>query len=318
MKHLTIREAASYLLQNDNYTILTHRRPDGDTVGCAIALCRGLRKLGKTASIYRNPQFTPRYLPYLEGLTTEAVQDTVVSVDIASDGLFPNGFNGSVELLIDHHGSNNGFAAAGYVEADRASCGEILLDLLQNMGVEIDPDIANALYIAISTDTGCFRYSNTTAGTLRSAAVLMECGADTVSLNRMLFEIKTQARFRLEAFLTEGMQLYADGKIGICTLPEAEKIRMGVTEDDADSISGYARDLEGVLIGALLRDLPGGQSKISLRTDNRVYNASEICKVLGGGGHSAAAGATVNGSLEDCRKALLDAIAQITGLQVEA
>lgn len=316
MEHLTLREVAEYLLQHDNYTILTHRRPDGDTVGCAIALCRGLRQLGKTAALYRNPQFTPRYLPYLEGLVADGIQGTVVSVDTASDGLLPLGFSGDVVLLVDHHGSNNRFAPMGHVDGARASCGEIVLDLLHEMGVQIDSDMADALYIAISTDTGCFRYSNTTAETLRAAAVLMECGADTVSLNRLLFETKSHARYCLEAYLTAGMQVFADGKVAVCTLPQQEMQRIGATEDDADSISGFARNLEGVLIGALLRDLPDGQCKVSLRTDDRLYSASEICRVMGGGGHAAAAGATIDGSLEDCRNAVLAAIAQVTGLQV--
>ena len=318
MKNLTIRNAADFLLQHDNYTILTHRRPDGDTVGCAVALCRGLRKLGKQAHIYENPQFTPRYLPYLKGLTDAEIGGTVISVDIASEGLFPNGFAGEVAMLIDHHGSNSGFAAEGLVLAEQAACGEILLDVLEAMGAEFDADMADALYIAISTDTGCFRYSNTTANTLRAAAKLMEYGADTVSLNRMLFEVKSKARFELEAYLTAGMQLYAGGLIGVCTLPLAEMQRMGVTEDDADSIAGFARNLEGVRIGALIRDLPDGKSKISLRTDDRIYSASEICAVLGGGGHTAAAGASIDGTMEDCRRELLRAIAQVTGLQVEA
>ena len=318
MKNLTIRETAEFLLQHDNYTILTHRRPDGDTVGCSVALCRGLRKLGKTAHIYENPQFTPRYLPYLQGLTAAEIGGTVISVDIASEGLYPNGFSGEVAMLIDHHGSNSGFAAEGLVMAHRAACGEILLEVLEEMGAEVDSDMADALYIAISTDTGCFRYSNTTANTLRAAAKLMECGADTVSLNRMLFEVKSRARFQLEAYLTEGMQLYAGGKVGVCTLPLAEMQRMGVTEDDADSIAGFARNLEGVRIGALIRDLPDGKSKISLRTDDRLYSASEICAVLGGGGHAAAAGASIDGTMEDCLRELLRAIEEKTGLQVKA
>ena len=147
---------------------------------------------------------------------------------------------------------------------------------------------------------------------------LKDCGADTVGLNRTLFEIKSRARFRLEAYLTEGMRLYAGGKIGVCALPETDKLRMGVTEDDADAITGFARDLEGVEIGVMLRDLPDNQCKISLRTDNRLHDASAICRRLGGGGHSAAAGATVSGTLEDGRRAILGAIAQETGLQVDA
>lgn len=318
MTNLTISEAAAFLLEQECCTILTHRRPDGDTVGSAIALCRGLRAMGKEAVIYENPQFTPRYLPYLAGLTGREVRGTVVAVDIAAEGLFPMGFSGAVDLCIDHHGSNSGYAARGHVEGDRAACGEIIYDLLRAMDVTVDKAMADALYIAVTTDTGCFRYSNTTAATLRTAADLKDCGADTVGLNRTLFEIKSRARFRLEAYLTGGMRLYAGGKIGVCTLPEAEKLRMGVTEDDADAIAGFARDLEGVEIGVMLRDLPDNQCKISLRTDDRLHDASAICRRLGGGGHSAAAGATVPGTLEDGRRAILGAIAQETGLQVDA
>ena len=318
MQTLTIAETAAFLRAQEACTILTHRRPDGDTVGCAIALCRGLRAMGKEAVIYENPQFPPRYLPYLAGLTGGEVRGTVVAVDIAAEGLFPMGFSGAVELCIDHHGSNSGYAARGHVEGDRAACGEIIYDVLRAMDVTVDKAMADALYIAITTDTGCFRYSNTTAATLRTAADLKDCGADTVGLNRTLFEIKSRARFCLEAYLTEGMRLYAGGKIGVCTLPEAEKLRMGVTEDDADAIAGFARDLEGVEIGVMLRDLPDSQCKISLRTDDRLYDASAICRRLGGGGHSAAAGATVPGTLEDGRRAILGAIAQETGLQVDA
>ena len=314
MSAVTLRQAADFLLSNDHYTILTHRRPDGDTVGCAVALCRALRGLGKTASVLQNPQFTPRYLPYLEGLTADTADFCVVSVDIASEGLFPQSYSGAVALGIDHHGSNTGYAALHFTDGSRAACGEILWELLGLLGAEITPQIADALYFAITTDTGCFRYSNTTPETLRIAAKLMECGADTVSLNRTMFELKTRARFLLEAYLTRELRTYGGGKIGICILPEKVKREIGATEDDADSIAGFARDLEGVELSVLLRDLPDGQCKLSVRTDDRLWNASEICRVLGGGGHSAAAGATVSGSIEDGRTAALAAIASVTGL----
>ncbi len=315
---MTIPETAAWLRDHDNYTILTHRRPDGDTVGCAVALCLGLKQLGKQAEIYENVQFTEMYQPRLAGLTAKTVSETVVAVDLASPGLFPMGFDGPVDLCIDHHGSNEFYAGHTYVEGDRATCGEVIFDILLAMGVQIDVPIAEALYIAVSTDTGCFRYSNTTAGTHRTVAALMECGADVYSINRMVFETKTKARYQLESYLTAGMKLYADGKIGICALPEAERIRMNATEDDCADISNFPRNMEGVVIGVMLRELPNDHCKISLRADDRLYNASDICQVFGGGGHSAAAGATVSGSLEDGRREILRAIAQVTGLQVDA
>ena len=317
MHNLTLNETADFLRRHNDYTILTHRRPDGDTVGSAVALCRALRKLGKRAAIFENPQFTPRYLPYLQGLTTAQVSACVISVDIAAEGLFPFGYDGPVQLCIDHHGSNSGFAVCGLVEAQRAACGEILFALLRALQAPIDPVTASALYIAIATDCGCFRYSNTTPDTLRAAAELMELGADTQSINREFFEVKTRARLALESYLADGLRLFGGGKIGICRLPEQEKLRLGVTEDDADSIAGFARNLEGVQIGVMLRDLSPTSCKISLRTDDRYFDASAICRLLGGGGHSAAAGATVPGTLQSGQAAILQAIHTATGLPIQ-
>ena len=317
MKHLTLNEVAEFLRGHDDYTILTHRRPDGDTVGCADALCRVLRALGKQAVIWDNPDFRPSQRQRRADLIEAGMRATVVAVDVAAESMLPVNFSGAVALCIDHHGSNTGYAEAGFVDSSAAACGEILYTLFLQMGAAVSRTTAEALYLAISTDTGCFRYANTTPRTLRTAAALMECGADTAAMNHRLFEVKTRARFALEAYLTETMRLYGGGKIGICQLPEAEKIRMGVTEDDADSIAGFARDLEGVEIAALLRDLPDAQCKISLRTETQRWDASAICARLGGGGHRGAAGATVPGSIADGRSALLGAIAAVTGLPIE-
>lgn len=313
----TYKEAAEYLRSHDHYTIITHRRPDGDTIGSAAALCAGLRSLGKQAAVLENPQVTPRYAPLLAGMTCAEPQGTVVSVDVASPAMFPQNYSGAVDYAIDHHGSNPFFAGETCVEAGTAACGEIICRILQELDCEITPAMANALYVAISTDTGCFRYSNTTPATLRTTAQLMEWGADTAELNHSIFEVKSPARLALEAHLTANLRLYAGGIIGFCYLSLADKARMNVTEDDADAIAGFARNLEGVQIGGMIRELENGQGKVSLRTDNRRWDASRICKRLGGGGHSAAAGATVCGSMEDTAKAVLKAIEEEYGLKPE-
>lgn len=165
MKQLTLNETAAFLLANDDYVILTHRRPDGDTIGCAAALCGGLRRLGKRASVLENPQFTEKYRFLLEGLTCPELYASacVLSVDVAAESQLPYGLpECAVELLIDHHERNSGYALQGYVEPEAAACGEIVLRLLQEMQVPADRKVAEALYVAVSTDTGCFRYSNTT------------------------------------------------------------------------------------------------------------------------------------------------------------
>ena len=323
-KKITLQETAAFLLKNDNYLILTHRRPDGDTIGCAAALCRGLRAIGKTARIYENPQFTPKFAPYLAELTQSGRRDEpcssadkqglslqreiILSVDVAAKSLFPFGMeDADVALAIDHHGSNEGFAAQTFVKADAAACGEIVWALLGLLDVSPTKEIAEAVYVAVSTDTGCFRYSNVTANTLRVAADCIACGADVYPINRVMFETKRWARLRLESFLVQTAEFYRGGFVAVCAIPNEILTEYGLTEDDIDDISAFARNIEGVQIGVTLREVEGGAGKISVRT-GAGCDASSICRRLGGGGHPAAAGATVPGGIEAAKTAVLAAI----------
>ncbi|MGN0980674.1 MAG: bifunctional oligoribonuclease/PAP phosphatase NrnA [Candidatus Avoscillospira sp.] len=305
----TSKEAARWLLDRDNFLILTHRSPDGDTTGCAIALCLGLRSLGKTAWIWANPQFTPRYVPRLAGLTSPAVnlEATIIAVDMASETLLPMGgeaFAGKAQLCLDHHPSNTGYAADTLVQPECGGCGELIWDLLEDLGVTITRDMAEALYIAVSTDTGCFRFANTTARTFRTAAKAVDHGAVIAPINRELFEIKTKSRLELEARLISHMEYYENGKVALCCLPQAWVRELGLSEDDLDSIAGFPRTIAGVDVSVVIRDREPGKAKLSVRTAQG-YNASQYCQHLGGGGHAAAAGAAVAGTLEDGKNAIL-------------
>lgn len=308
MKLLTIPELAEELRKNDNYIMLTHRRPDGDTIGSAAALCGGLRALGKRAAILENPQFTEKYRPFLEGLTTDSVPENavLVSVDVASKGIISysgENYVNRVSYVIDHHGLQRDFGEQGVVEPSAAACGEIILDLLRQMKAPIDAKIAEALYCAISTDTGCFRYSNVTARTLRAAADCKESGADIFKINQMMFMTKRLARLKLEAYLTETTEFYADGLVALSTIPETLKEELGITEDDIDDISGFGREIAGVEIAIMLRQVAEG-GKISVRTSPN-YDASVFCAAVGGGGHKAAAGATIRGGIAEAKKQIL-------------
>ena len=305
----TVKEAAQWLRERDHFLILTHRRPDGDAVGCAVALCLGLRAAGKDAWIWENPQFTARYAPRLEGLTSTAVTDetVIVAVDLASEGLLPMGgeaFAGKTQLCMDHHPSNTGYAAETLLQPECGGCGELIWDVLEELGVAIDRAMAEAIYIAISTDTGCFRFNNTTARTFRTAAKAVEHGAQIGPINRELFEIKTKGRLQLEAKLMASMEFFADGKVAVAMLPQPWVEELGVTEDDLDSISGFPRTIEGVCVGVMIRNSEPGKAKMSVRTAPG-YNASAYCGRLGGGGHVAAAGCSVPGDLEDGKAAIL-------------
>ena len=308
---MTRAEFCAFVRMHDNFVILTHRRPDGDTIGCASALCLGLRQLGKTAFVLKNEQFTPRFQPFLDGLVCETlpVDVTVISTDIASEGLLS--FDAvrmdlTPVCAVDHHGSNS-LACPKLVEADKAACGEIVYALLQELSVTVTKRIAECLYVAVSTDTGCFKFSNTSANTHRTAAALIEAGADVYPINKVFFDTKSFSRLRLEATLTDTMEFYADGAVGVCVMPKSLLAEFSVTEDDLDSISGFARSIEGVRIGVMIREVEDGLGKISLRTE-APYDAAQICGLLGGGGHAAAAGASVPGGVEGAKAAILQAL----------
>ena len=317
-KALTNKETAEFLRSHDNYLILNHRRPDGDAVGSAAALCLGLRKMGKTAAIWKNSQTTERYLTFLRDLETETVPEgaVIVSVDMATEGLLPlNGekFRGKTVLSIDHHISNEGYAEFTNVQPQCAACGELLLEILREL-CSLDKTMAEALYLAISTDTGCFQYSNVTPETFRAAAELKELGADTYPINKVMFGTKTISRLRVEAALTESAEFYAGGIVGVTAITNRLLDEIGATEDDIDDISGFPRGIEGVQLGVMLRELREGGVKISLRSGES-FNASDICARLGGGGHNAAAGCSVDGTLEEAKAAILSAIAE-TGVEL--
>lgn len=309
---LTLPEAAAWLLAGDAFCILTHRRPDGDTIGCAAALCRALRALGKNAWIYANPQFTPKYAAYLYGLTCPAAPEGAhfVAVDIATASLLPYGMEDArIELRLDHHGRDAEFGERGVVRPGAAACGELIADLLQELGVALDKPTAEALYLAISTDTGCFRFSNVTAATLRAAAACREAGADTFAINQVMFLTRRLPRLRLEARLTETTAFYAGGRIAISAIPDCWKQELGLTEDDLDDISGFGREIEGVELAAMLRQVPEG-TKLSVRT-SPAFDAAAVCAAFGGGGHRAAAGATFPGTMQEAAQAVLDVLARM-------
>ncbi len=312
MKNLTRAEAAGFLLSHDNFCILTHRRPDGDAIGSAVALCLGLRQLGKTAWVLHNPDTTGRFHFLLEGLEKEeaAETDTIVTVDVAAPGMLPRAFEPLKDrcaLSIDHHGSNTPFAPETLVDPDSASCAELVCDLLTMLGIQLDKAIAEAVYVGASTDTGCFRFANTTAHSFLVASVCAQAGADIYRLNQLFFETNSLAKLRLQAWIVENLKIFGEGKLAIVAIPRAVEDLLGVTDEDTDNISGYPRTVAGVCMAATLRQSKTGETKISIRAVPG-YDAAAVCAQFGGGGHKGAAGASTSLSLEDAAKALTKAM----------
>ena len=315
MSNLTRSETAQWLLERDNFLILTHRRPDGDTLGSAAVLCRGLRQLGKTAHILENPEVTEKYAHLHAGLTTPLAQPhhVVVCVDVASPNMLPEAFlplQERIALRIDHHGTATPFTPLELVDPLASACGDVLYDVLTEMGAKLDKEMANALYTAVSTDTGCFRYANTNAHSHLVAAACCEAGGDLFALNQRLFETNSLARLRLQGWLIDNAIFLQEGKAVICALPLATEKALGVTEDDTENISGFPRSIAGVKIAATLRQEESGRIKLSVRAVPG-YDAGAICANFGGGGHKGAAGASMDLTMEEAIAAVTAAIPAI-------
>lgn len=315
---MTIQETAAWLRAQDRFLILTHVRPDGDTVGCAAALCEGLRLLGKTAYVLENPELTASCAGYVTPFHAPETYapNCVVSTDVAALSLLPENarrYGEHIDFAIDHHPSYEGFARAGCcIQPERAAAGEIVYEILCELG-EITPRMATALYCAVSTDTGCFVYNNTTAHTHTVAAALIAAGCDVKGVNKRHFRTKSRARIALESAILSHVEFYDNGRIAAVTASQALLAEAGATADDAEEISSMAGVIEGVDCALTVRELADGSSKISLRTGDRV-NATLVCRMLGGGGHAQAAGATLTGcSLDEAKQRALDAIAKVAG-----
>ena len=311
---MNISDAAARLRGMDRVLILTHVRPDGDTIGSASALCQALRDMGKEACLLYNPEITATYAPYAadywapEGWEPQFVVATDVAVlDLLPDNAAP--YRQRIDLAIDHHPSHSYFAAESYVDATAAACGEILYAVIREL-TDITPAIALRLYVAIATDCGCFVYSNTTANTHRIAAELMAHDFGVAEVNTTLFRTKSKVRLKMEAHMAAHMELYDNDRVVVMTIPLSLREEMCATEADIEELSSLSALVEGTDCAITLRELRPGVIKVSLRTGPRV-NATEVCAKLGGGGHRAAAGATVNGTMEEVKLAVLGAVEEV-------
>lgn len=304
-----VAEAAAALQAHDDILILTHRRPDGDTAGCAGALCRGLRQIGKRAYILENPEITRRYAPMITDCypPDDFNPQYIVSTDIAEEKLFPDTaeqYKGRVDLVIDHHGSNEGFGAKNLIRADAGACAEVLYDVLTALGCRLTREIAECIYVGVSTDTGCFKFSNTTAHTHAVAAACLTAGIDGGEINRALFETKSRPRFEMERIVFDTMEFHEDGAIAVAVLWRKDIDRVGADMDDLDSIASLTRQIEGVQIGITMTEKTDGTVRVSVRT-TREMDASAICKRVGGGGHVRAAGASFTCGMDEAKAEML-------------
>ena len=302
--------AAAFLASHDNFLLLTHARPDGDTVGSAFALCSALRSAGKRAWLFPDPtdgsQFRRFYTRFAPSSLPE--DPTVVAVDVADPGLLPPeaaAYGEKAVLVIDHHMKNRFSFGIHAVDPTAAATAEIIRDIIPLLGVSLTPESADGIYLGVMTDTGCFKFSNVTSRTHRTAADAIEAGADARSLAREFFIKSSPARMGLEAYLVSHFLSRADGRLILAPLPAETEREFGASEDDTGGLASLTVEPEGCEIGILLREVPEG-IKVSIRTD-LTADASRIASVFGGGGHVRAAGCTLRGAGMDEAVKLMEA-----------
>ncbi len=316
---ITIADAAGFLKKNDNYYILTHMNPDGDAMGSGFGLCHSLRAMGKKANVLCSDPFPKRYGFLYEGYEPmKFTPQTIVTVDLADTGLFGRElqvYGEYVDLAIDHHISNTGYAAKLLLDANAAAACEVIYQVLKEGDMPIDKQIAQCLYTGIATDSGCFRYENTTPKTHMITAEIMGYGIPYARLNRQLFEIKSKARFMVEQYVINNVETYLDNKCAIIAVTADTVKETGLAQEELEGIASIPMQLEGIEIGVTIKEKEPKKYKVSMRSAENV-NVSDICGKLGGGGHMRAAGCTVEGDLSQVKLKLLSVIAPAMGFDL--
>jgi len=306
--------AAEFFRENDRFAIIPHASADGDTLGSAYALCRALLKLGKNVKVTTPEPPSVRFDYLKAGMPCpEFSEEFYISVDVADSALLGDlekPLDGRIDLCIDHHISNTGYAKSLLLDGAAAATCEIIFGLIKRLeeisGIDImDADIAACVYTGVSTDTGCFRFSNTTSRTHIIAAKLIDYGFDCAGLNYLLFEMRTKERIKLEKQALDSIEFRLDGKCAMIALTKA--MLAEADDEDVNAISSLSRQVGGVELGVTLKERETDVWKISLRSNNYI-DSSLICRKFGGGGHKRAAGCRITGALEDVKAKLLKEI----------
>ena len=304
--------AVDYIHRYDSYLLITHANPDGDTLCSASALCSALRRAGKTAYLYRNAETPTKYEEYVSKYIApeQFTWSKTISVDVASEDLFPQNFSGFIDLAIDHHPGNSIRTDNKLVRPRYSSCGELIYRLILKLCGDITDEEALLLYIAIATDTGCFQYANTNYNTLETVSKLIKQGIDSRSINIRFFRKVSRARIRLEGMVYSALRFYRDDSVSVAVITRKMIDACGATADDLEDIASLACRPDGAKICITIREREDGRSKVSMRSFDGI-KSNEICAVFGGGGHEAAAGCVIAANPETACEMLISVIDEV-------
>jgi bifunctional oligoribonuclease and PAP phosphatase NrnA len=292
--------------------VLSHVRPDGDAIGSQLALALSLISLGKTVDAW-NEDGLPEAFSFLRKseLVTVPPKDTrtfdlVIALDTATRDRLGTSLQAirqaSCWINIDHHASNPGYGDLNYLDLTSPATGQIVFELIQTQRYPLSLEIAEALFVAISTDTGSFRYRNTSAHTFEVAAELVRQGVDVARISHFLYESQPKRRVLLLHELLQNAHFYADDRIGTTALNLDKKKQLGIQPADTDGLIDVVRSIETIVVAILFEELENNRVRVSMRSKSVKIDVNKICSEFGGGGHPLAAGARIRGSLEQVEK----------------
>ncbi len=308
---IDIKKAAALLKEWDDIVILTHQNPDGDTLGCAFALYDALTSMGKRVRVENEKPIPKKYFFLYEGYERQEFEaKRVVAVDIASTSLFGKGlmhYADKVDLCIDHHKSNTEYAKHSLVLSSVTAACEIVYDVIEEMCGSVSDKALLCLYTGISTDCGCFKYSNTSAKAHGIAAKAIERKLDIYKVNQLMFESKSRAQLDIERIALQNLEFHYSNRCALTIVTAQMLLKTGAEECDLDALPAMTRQIQGVEVGVVIKERSEGEFKISLRTGKHP-DASAICACFGGGGHVGAAGCTIYGTAENAKEKILEAI----------
>ena len=294
-------------------SILTHEHPDGDAIGSSLALYHALKGLNKEVDVII-PE-VPEIYKFLPGIEIVKKEGKVETYDLSialdcGDINRLNGFaevfeNAKVRISIDHHGINTMFADYNFINPTAPACAQILITVIQELGIEINKEIGTCLLTGIITDTGGFKYPATTAETFEFTAELINQGINVSEIYKRVLQTVSKEKFNLRKIATNRLELLEDDQIAFTYITMEDVENTNSTQDDYDGIVEIGRDIEGVEISIFLKEIAEGSYKISLRSNDYV-NVADICLMFNGGGHARAAGGSITGTIEEAKERIIE------------
>lgn len=310
-----MEKSAQLLKGVQRILLLPHEKPDGDALGSCFALSLALEKLGKQAYVLPEEQeITGRYdmirhcwRPMPEGFQPELV----VALDCGEASMLAGREQRypTIHLSMDHHRSNTCFGQHNYVRESAAATGEIVYDLIRELGVELDEDMALCLYVALASDTGCFKFSNTTEKSFLVAAHLRRVYGSFDKVNYRLFTLRTKQEMEIEKYIMDTLEFREEGRIASIVITQEMRRATGAGDDDVGGFAQLPRSIEGVDVGVTFKETPEGSWRISMRS-NELVDVSAVCRELGGGGHIRASGCQAEGTIEQAKELVLGTAAR--------